>query len=292
MFRHRSLTLPVVLATLSWSSCVGHPPGERVAMETVVGRSPVDGLGGRPFVVSPDGRFLAFSYSTDEPAAANLSSSEGSVSSLETVRILDLDTRALRSPDVARSAHRLLESGYGAIPHLRCWDRSGPVLHMRTTGRRWLELDVREPQLAWRASEGSGRTPSCPDREIPRPPVRLGDYEVRATDSGGLRVLHGQNRRVAFASDPSPLRTHLLRQLALSPDGRHLGVVYSASIGSFTGPYRSVVVSLTTSGDIEVRRLEPDARYLAWHPGGGTLFGYGPSADGEGFGIFRVAVEG
>ena len=80
-------------------------------------------------------------------------------------------------------------------------------------------------------------------------------------------------------------------KVALSPGGGQLGLVYSAALGSFTGPHWSVVVSAGPSGAADVRVLEPRVRYLQWHPDGQAVFGYGRNPEGDGSGIFRAVIE-
>jgi hypothetical protein len=81
---------------------------------------------------------------------------------------------------------------------------------------------------------------------------------------------------------------HPPRGVALSPEGRRLVVLYSVALGSFSGPQRSVLVTVEASGGSEVRALEPAPLFAAWHPDGGDVFGYGRVPGQRHHGIFRA----
>jgi hypothetical protein len=276
--------------TMALTSCMDVPAGEPLSFEPVFDAEPVDHMGGRPFVISPDGLHLAFSLSGDDPSLDASAPAIG-VRELEAVRILDLPGAPPRAPAVGPTARRLVDDGHAPVPTLRCWGQEGAILYMPTTARRWFELDVRQSELAWRSASNGGPPSGCLDRAPIRPPLLIGDFEVTATSGGGLRVEHLPERRVVWESNAPLIRRHRLRGVALSPEGRRLIVLYSLALGSFSGPQRSVLVTDGASRrGGEVRVLQPALLFAAWHPDGGEVFGYGPVAGRRHHGIFRARV--
>jgi hypothetical protein len=273
--------------TMALTSCMDVPAGEPLSFEPVFDDEPVDYMGGRPFVISPDGLHLAFSLSGDDPSL-DASMAEIGVRELEAVRILDLPGGRPRAPAVGPTARRLLDDGHAPVPTLRCWGREGAILFMPTTALGWFELDVRRSELAWRSASNGGPSSGCPDSAPIRPPLLIGDFEVTATSGGGLRLERLPERRIVWESNAPLIRRHRLQGVALSPGGRRLIVLYSLALGSFSGPRRSVLVTDEASPGVEVRVLQPALLFAAWHPDGSEVFGYGPVAGQRHHGIFRA----
>lgn len=269
------------------TACGERVPEQRIALEPLFVSEAVADLGGRPFVVSPDGRFLAFSVA-EAPEDAGASLEVLGRRDLEAVRILDPATGDVRAPSVEPAAADLLEGGHAPVPTLRCWDPSGGVLYVGTTGRRWLELDVRGSELGWRLMEQGRPSPTCSFREVARTPYQTGDFEIAATDGGGLRVDHSPDGRTLFQSEPPLLREHLLRHATAAPGGRRLVLLFSSALGSFTGPDRSLLLTLGPSGDVQLRELEPALLFAAWGPDGDVLYGYGRLPDRPHSGVLRA----
>lgn len=269
-------------------ACGDGTPERPLSLKPLFVSQAVSDEGGRPFVVSPDGRHLVFSVVDPGPGAGASPEAIGR-RELEAVRILDLVTEDVRAPSVEAAASRLLEEGYAPVPGLRCWDPTGVIVYVATTGRRWLELDVRGSELAWRPTPEGRPTPNCSSREVPRTPFRTGTFEITATDGGGLRVQHRPSGRTLFETEPPLLREHRFRHAAASPGDRRLVLLFSAALGSFTGSRRSVLLTLGPSGDVRLRELEPALLFAAWGPDGEELYGYGRlSEDGSRHGILRV----
>jgi hypothetical protein len=281
-----ALTLASACA-MALTSCMELPAGEPLTFEPVFDDEPVDYMGGRPFVISPDGLHLAFSLTGDD-SSLDASMAEVGVRELEAVRILDLPGGPPRAPVVGPTARRLLDDGHIPVPTLRCWGREGAILRMPTTARGWFELDVRGAELAWRSASNGGPPSGCPDRAPIRPPLLVGDFEVTETGGGGLRVEHLPERRFVWESNAPLIRRHLLQGVALSPEGGRLIVSYSPALGSFSGPRRSVLVTDEASRGVEVRVLQPAVLFAAWHPDGTEVFGYAPVAGERHHGIFRA----
>lgn len=285
----------ILMTALTLTSAVGSgacgdaPSRETLTLEPLYDDTPIAGMAGRPFVVSPDGRHLAFSVSTVAPDASATVAEIGA-GELEAVRVLDLVTDEVFAPAVERTALRLLNGGHTPVPTVRCWDPAEEVFYMGTTARSWLELDLDRPEPAWRPTPSGSRKPDCPDRALFRTPFQVGDFEITSTEGGGLRVEHVAERRVVFESDEPLLRKHRLRDVALAPTGRRIVVVYTAALGSFTGSERSVLVTVEPSGDSEVRLLEPALSYAEWGPDGNELIGYGRVPDSRDHGLYRTRI--
>lgn len=189
----------VLTAGLAAASCADAPPGDPLALDPIFDAEAVAYAGGRPLVLSPDGRHVAFSILPADGSPGESTAATGA-RELAAVRILDLVTERVRAPAVGATARRHLDEGHDPVPTLRCWDPEGRVLYMRTTARSWLALDVGRQELAWGAASDDRTPPDCPAREVPRAPYRAGDFEVTATRGGGLRVEHIPRGRVVFES--------------------------------------------------------------------------------------------
>lgn len=277
-------------------ACAGDPPGEPLPMEPIVVDDAVDLAGGRPFVVSPDGRWLAYSVAeaateTAEDRGDGLPAAALGLVELESFRVLDLTRGEVRSPTVDTATRRLLEEGHLPAPTLRCWSAAGATFYVETTAGSRMALRVGDARLVWRPPPEGDRLPPCPEREVPRTPLRAGEFEVTATGHGGLRVVSFAEGRVVFESSPMPGREHRLRDVALSPDGRRLVLAYSAALGSFSGPDRSALISTGGSTAGEIRALRPPPLYAAWHPDGQRIFGFARVPDGERHGIYGVRPD-
>lgn len=279
------------IAATGATSCGGDIPGDPLTMEPVLKRDDLAYLGGRPFVVSADGRRLAYAVSLDS-AARTSPATTLALRRLEAVRILDLDSGRARRAAVGPTARRLLSSGHGPVSHLFCWDRSASVLFMPTTGRRWLEMSVRGGRPVWRASSTRRPATRCPDREVPRPPVRAGRYLVVSGNGGGLRVVAIRTGGTVFATRPPALREHRLSQVAASPDGRCLALVFSSAFGAFSGRTHGVVVLPRGDYGFDAYRLRPNPLYLQWHPGRRAVLAFARRGSESRSGIFHSRLPG
>ena len=249
------------------------------------GTEGVNYLGGKPFSVSPDGRWILLSR--EGPADARADGTGGFSGDLESLVLRELQAFVLydleelqgTSIELSPEAREFVMRGSAILPDGGCWiPGDGRVVVPDDCGR-YLGVDPSAEQPEWEVIESE---PFAYGEHCPRP--REDGRRVEPETVGPFQIAHAGGRLVIIVDADDPHRvfaTHrapkfpgmglILGDIHLTNDGWRLAYTVMPHLGSFTGHARGFVVSYDAPPERPTVLASP-VHALRWGPDGSTVY--------------------
>jgi hypothetical protein len=242
------------------------------------GTEGVEYLGGKPFSLSPDGRWMLFSKQSPEDAADAASDLESlMLRQLRAFVLYNLDELEGTPVELSDGAREFVASGAAILPGGGCWipDEGHVVIHNEFG--RYLEVDPDAARPEWKVieSEPFVYEESCP---------REGNTQMEPKTMGPFQIAHAGGRMVIIVDVHDPHKifaTHrapkfpgmglLLGDVHLTHDGWRMAYTITPNFGSFVGNARGFVVSYDAPPEHPMILASP-VHALRWSPDGSTVY--------------------
>lgn len=273
-------TLGGAIAVLLVTAACGEPVDPATTGgQRLTGTGGVDYLGGQPFSLSPDGRWMLFST---RPATDSVRDSDDLrailLQKLGTYVLYDL-TRLEGTPVVVGQALRdSINENRGVLFDGGCWlpAQVGSVVGLRDTWGNVIATDPRATEPMWTTSEIDRDTygEHCPSEDrLTGETVTVGPFRIEGTRTSEITIRDAHDAGLVYAVHRTrfPLRTLLVEEARLSPDGRRLAYSVSANFGSFIGHAKVLLISAHAPHD-EPALLASAVYALRWSNDGSQLF--------------------
>jgi hypothetical protein len=258
----------------------------------------VDYLGGRPFSVSPDGRWMLFAKASANGADTSSDLDSHTLQQLQAFVLYDLDDLVGTPVEIGAGVRERIASGSAILPDGGCWipdDGEGPggsagrVVITDAFGR-YLGVDPNAAPPAWELieSERFAYREHCPREDhAQHGPETVGPFHI-AHAAGRLVIIgdaHNPHKVYAIHRAPKfPGMGLILGDVHLTDDSWRLAYTVTPNFGSFVGNARGFVVSYDAPPERPTVLAAP-VHALGWDPDGSTVYA---SVEHEGqSGIYR-----
>ncbi|NNG15662.1 MAG: hypothetical protein HKM89_04210 [Gemmatimonadales bacterium] len=281
---HHTALFALLLVVLS---CGPGPLDPRVTGgQLLPGTEGVEYFGGRPFSISPDGRWLLFAKAlADEAADAPDDLESLMLRQLQAFVLYDLDE--LEGTPVALSAgtRELVASGSAFLPDGGCWIPDDGETRGGQRGRvvitdefgRYVGVDPDAAQPAWEVieSEPFAYGEYCPREDNARSePETVGPFQIAHAGGRLVIIVDARDPHKVFAMHRAPkfpgMRL-MLGDVQLTEDGWRLAYTVTPNFGSFVGNARGFVVSYGAPPERPTVLAAP-IHALRWAPDGSTVY--------------------
>lgn len=215
-----------------------------------------DYLGGYPFSVSPDGRWLLFSRSSDLEPVVGSDLEATTLRSLSAYVLYDLSRAegirvglSAQMPEfVRRIEGAFVPDGGCWIPHADGWR---PALD--GAGGQYLSADptATSPEWVLIDSEPYAYGEYCPAANNLMSPQTLGRFRIVEVQGRRVRIVDAEDSEIVLASHRAPMfpgTDIVMSRPRLSPSGDRLGYATTSVFGSLARPSRAFVLSSTAPG--------------------------------------------
>jgi hypothetical protein len=270
---------PVVGAALllfSVTSCGPGPldPGV-TGGQLLPGTEGVDYLGGRPFSLSPDGRWMLFS----KPPAADAPSDLESLMlrQLHAFVLYDLDELKGTPVELSDGAREFVASGAAMLPGEGCWIPNDDRVVISNEFGRYLGVDPDAARPAWEVieSEPFAYGEYCPGEDNTQmEPETLGPFQIAHARGRMVIIVDAHDPHKVFAMHQAPKFPGmglLLGDVRLTHDGWRMVYTITPNFGSFVGNARGFVVSYDAPPEHPMILASP-VHALRWSPDGSTVY--------------------
>jgi len=274
--RIRRMTGTAMLLLLVASCGPGPLDPRTTGGQLLPGTEGVEYLGGRPFSVSPDGRWMLFSKPLAEAADAAGDLEAFTLRQLEAFVLYDLNQLEGTPVGLSAGAREFVASGAAVLPDGGCWMPDGRVV-VRNEFGRYLGIDPAADRPEWQVIESE---PFADRGHCSRE-----DRTWQESESvGPFRIVHARGRVVIIvdANDPHTLfAMHrapkfpgmgiFVDDVHLSLDGWRLAYTITPHLGSFAGSSRGFVVSYDAPPNHPMVLGSP-VHAMQWAPDGSTIY--------------------
>jgi len=241
------------------------------------GSEGLDYLGGNPFSISPDGRWLLFAKPIVDAADGADDLEAFTLRQLEAFVLYDLNQLEGKPIGLSAGAREFVASGAAVFPDGGCWIPDGDRVVVHNEFGRYLGIDPAADQPEWQAidSEPFAYRGYC-SRE---------DKTWQESESvGPFRIAHARGRLVIIIDAHDPRKVFAMHRapkfpgmgifvddVHLSLDGWRLAYTITPHFGSFAGNSRGFVVSYDAPPDHPMVLGSP-VHAMQWAPDGSTIY--------------------
>jgi len=242
------------------------------------GTQGVEYLGGRPFSISPDGRWMLFSKLPDDARPAGSEDLEQlTLRQLESFVLYDLEQREGTPVGVSDGVRDLAAAGGAVLVDGGCWVPDEDAVVVGNEFGRYLGVRPIVPQPRWEAiaSEPFAFRDRCRHEDGSRPePGTVGPFHIAHAGGRLIIIVAADDPHRVFAVHRAPrfpgMGVHL-GNLRLTADGWRLAYTVTPHLGSFVGNARGFVVSYDAPPERPTVLGSP-VHAIEWGPDGSTVY--------------------
>lgn len=246
--------------------------------ELLTGTEDVAYLGGRPFSISPDRRWLVFSAEVPSDSQPVEDHVAFQLARLDEYVSYDLRDGTSTSVSVGDDVGELLRSGGGVLLGGGCWvsGDGGHRVLLRDSFAGAIGFDPAAESPTWEVVEidrDELRTLCPAEGPVTVPSEVVGPFRIEGAGSRGVRIVAADDPSTVYAMHSAgALSTELLvGHVRLSDDGRRLAYTITPALGSFVSNARAFLVDVDDASDSAIPLAAP-VYALEWAPDAPTLY--------------------
>jgi hypothetical protein len=235
----------------------------------------LDYLGGNPFSISPDGRWLLFSKPIIDTAEGAEDLESFTLRQLQTFVLYDVTLLEGTPVGLSAGARELVASGAAVFPDGGCWVDGRVVVHNEFG--RYLGIDPTAARPEWQAieSEAFAFREHCPrEDKMWREPETVGPFHIAHARGRLVIIVDAHDPRKVFAMHRAPRFPGMklfIGDVRLSVDGWRLAYTITPHFGSFAGNSRGFVVAFDAPPDHPMVLGSP-VHAIRWAPEGSAIY--------------------
>ncbi len=241
------------------------------------GTEGLDYLGGHPFSISPDGRWLLFSKPIVDAADGAEDLESFTLRQLQTFVLYDVTLLEGTPVGLSAGARELVASGAAVFPDGGCWIPDGGRVVVHNEFGRYLGIDPAADQPEWQAIESEPfayRGPCSRDDKAWQESETVGPFHIAHARGRLVIIVDAHDPRKVFAMHRAPRFPGMklfIGDVRLSVDGWRLAYTVTPHFGSFAGNSRGFVVSFDAPPDHPMVLGSP-VHAIRWAPDGSTIY--------------------